>query len=82
MQVQTQGVKNIKKFVNINILLVMGNMVHLFQDTGRLNVKNAQKLHRAMAKGKKMLRASGICKSYGKRRIIEQAEFLPEGEAA
>ena len=26
-------------------------MVHLFQDTGRLNVKNAQKLHRAMAKG-------------------------------
>ena len=24
MQVQTQGVKNIKKFVNINMLLVMG----------------------------------------------------------
>ena len=23
-----------------------------------------------------MLRASGICKSYGKRRIIEQAEFF------
>ena len=52
-------------------------MVHLFQDTGRLNVKKCTKITSCDGEGgKKMLRASGICKSYGKRRIIEQAEFF------
>ena len=51
-------------------------MVHLFQDTGRLNVKNAQKLHRAMAKGAESV---NHMENAG---LLSRQSFLPEGEAA
>ena len=58
-------------------------MVHLFQDTGRLNVKNAQKLHRAMAKGGR--RSCGRPESVNHMEnagLLSRQSFLPEGEAA